>query len=214
MRQMSKHLLLFALCFAVAALSASLAFAHSGAPAALPVTAQAPAPAAPTSGFRAEFLGELNGLETRFMRLAEAVPAAKYTWRPGDGVRSVSEVYMHVAAANFNLTRLIGTPPPAGFTPRGFDTSTSDKAKVIDTLKQSFAHMRQAVLTLPDTDLEKEVKLPWGPSTSRGAMLFILRHMGEHMGQSIAYARSVGVVPPWTEEQQQPPAKQPEKPKQ
>ena len=163
----------------------------------------ASAPAAPSSGFRAEFLNELAGMEKRFVSLAEAMPAAKYTWRPGEGVRSVSEVYLHIAGANFNLPRLIGTPPPAGFNPRGFDTSTSEKAKVVETLKQSFAHLRQGALNVSDADADKTLKWFSGENTYRGIFLFVMRHMGEHLGQSIAYARINGVVPPWTEEQQQ-----------
>ncbi|MFY9583212.1 MAG: DinB family protein [Candidatus Acidiferrales bacterium] len=183
-------------------LAAASAFAQTAAtPAASP---------APTAGFRAEFLNELAGVEKRFVGLAEAMPADKYTWRPAEGVRSVSEVYMHVAAANYNIPRLLGTPPPAGFNARGFDTSVTDKAKVIETLKQSLAHLRQAVLNMSEADGEKKLKWFGAENTYRGVLLFIIRHMAEHLGQSIAYARINGVVPPWTEEQQR---QQQQKPK-
>jgi len=79
------------------------------------------AAATPASGPRAEFLTELKGEEQKFLRLAEATPAEKYTWRPAADVRSIAEVYLHVAAANFNLPHLIGTPPPEGFQAKGFD---------------------------------------------------------------------------------------------
>ena len=168
----------------------------------------------PTSGPRAEFLNELKGEEGKFIGLAEAVPADKYTWRPADGVRSISEVFLHVAAANYNLPKLIGTPPPAGFKPQGFDKSTTDKTKVIDTLRDSFNHLRGAVMNMPDSDLEKQLDWFGGKNTERGILLFIMRHMGEHLGQSIAYARIQGIVPPWTEEQQREQKKAQEKPKQ
>ena len=178
-------------------------------------TAASPAASpAPTAGFRAEFLNELAGVEKRFVGLAEAMPADKYTWRPAGGVRSVSEVYMHVAAANYNIPRVLGTPPPAGFDVRGFDTSLTEKAKVIETLKKSFVHMRQAVLNMSDADVEKKLKWFGAENTYRGVLLFIIRHMAEHLGQSIAYARINGVVPPWTEEQQRQQQQQPQKPKQ
>lgn len=161
-------------------------------------------PTPPTSGFRAEFLNELKYMEDRFVRLAQAIPADKYTWRPADGVRSVSEVFMHVAAANYNLPRVFGMPPPAGFKVQGFDKSTSDKNKVIETLRDSFTHMREAVLNMSDSDLGKQLDwLEGKKNTYRGVMVFILRHAAEHLGQSIAYARINGIVPPWTEEQQQ-----------
>jgi uncharacterized damage-inducible protein DinB len=165
--------------------------------------AEKSAAVAPSSGPRAEFLVELKGEEEKFMRLAEATPADKFTWRPAADVRSIAEVYLHVAAANYNLTKLIGTPPPEGFQAKGFDKSTTDKAKVIQTLQDSFTHMREAVIRMPDADLDKQ--LDWfggSKNTQRGILLFIMRHMGEHLGQSIAYARMNGIVPPWTEDQQ------------
>jgi uncharacterized damage-inducible protein DinB len=165
--------------------------------------ADSAATAAPASGPRAEFLTELKGEEDKFMRLAESIPAAKYTWRPSPDARSVSEVYLHVAAANYNLPKLIGTPPPAGFKVEGFDRSATDKAKVVESLKDSFTHLRQAVIAMPDADLEKQLDWFGGKNTERGILLFMMRHMAEHLGQSIAYARSNGIVPPWTEEQQQ-----------
>lgn len=200
-----------ALATALLLLGCSVAIAQSGAPA-----SQA---AAPASGVRAEVLSELSGLETHLVRLAEAVPAEKYTWRPAEGVRSISEVFLHAATANFSLPRRLGTPPPAGFDPRGFDRSTTDKAKIVQTLKDSFAHVRQAISNVSDADIEKKVDWIGGTqNTYRGVMIFILRHLGEHLGQSIAYARMNGVVPPWTEEQQQRQQQQqqqkpPEKPK-
>jgi uncharacterized damage-inducible protein DinB len=159
-----------------------------------------PSPAT-ASGMRTEFLADLQSQEERFLALAQAIPADKYTWRPGEGVRSVSEVFLHVAAANLNLPRLIGVAPPAGFSVQGFDKSTTDKAKVIQILQDAFAHMRDAVLRMPDSDMEKQVDFRGGKKSTRAVLMFVLEHNAEHLGQSIAYARMNGVVPPWTEEQ-------------
>ena len=159
-----------------------------------------PAATDPTAGYRAEFLRELADLESKFVRLAEKMPAEKYTWRPAEGVRSVSEVFLHVAGANFGLTRRIGTPAPDGFQGQGFDKSTTDKAQVIDHLKKSFAHMREAALKASDADADKTMQWFGGSTiTQRGFLTFFVRHAGEHLGQSIAYARVNGVVPPWSE---------------
>src|ERR1700761_9286024 len=103
-------------------------------------TSAAPsATSAPVSGARAEFLNELKTQEDKFVSLANAIPADKYTWRPAEGVRSISEVFLHVAAANFNLPKLIGVPPPPGFKVQGFDKSTTDKTKIIQSLQDAFA---------------------------------------------------------------------------
>lgn len=156
------------------------------------------------TGYRSEVLAEVMIQENKFERLAEAIPADKYTWRPAPDVRSVAEVFLHVATANYNLYKLVGTQPPAGVDPQGLEKSTSDKAKVIAALKDSYAHARKAITAMPDADLEKSLDWFGGKNTERGALLFIVRHGSEHLGQSIAYARMIGVVPPWTEDFKKP----------
>ena len=160
------------------------------------------------TGYRSEVLAEVIVQEDKFTRLAEAIPAEKYSWRPAPDVRSFAEVFMHVSAANFNLYKLVGTPPPTGFDVKGFEKSATDKAKVVATLKESFAHAKKAITAMSDADLEKSLDWFGGKNTQRGILLFIVRHASEHLGQSIAYARFVGVTPPWTEDLQK---KQPEK---
>lgn len=160
------------------------------------------------SGYRSEVLSEVIVQEDKFTRLAEAIPAEKYSWRPAPDVRSFAEVFLHVSAANYNLYKLVGTPPPAGVDVKSLEKSTTDKAKVVATLKDSYTHAKQAIKAMPDVDLEKSMDWFGGKNTERGILLFIVRHGAEHLGQSIAYARFVGVVPPWTEDAQK---KQPEK---
>ena len=160
------------------------------------------------TGYRSEVLAEVMVQEDKFVRLAEAIPADKYTWRPSADVRSFAEVFLHVSAANFNLYKLVGTPPPAGFDVKGFEKSTTDKAKVVATLKDSFGHAKKAITAMPDADLEKSLDWFGGKNSERGILLFIVRHAAEHLGQSIAYARFAGITPPWTEDAQK---KQPEK---
>ncbi len=160
------------------------------------------------TGYRSEILAEVMIQEDKFTRLAEAIPVDKYNWRPAPDVRSFAEVFLHVSAANYNLYKLVGTPPPAAVDVKGLEKSTTDKAKVIATLKDSFAHAKTAIKAMTDADLEKSLDWFGGKNTQRGILLFIVRHAAEHLGQSIAYARFAGITPPWTEDMQK---KQPEK---
>ena len=157
---------------------------------------QTPAPAPPKRGFRAEFLRDLSDVQKKIEELADAVPADKYTWRPAPGVRSISEVYMHIAGGNYFLASFVGMKPPA------YDESTleriNDKARVLAELRKSFDHIRLAALTASDADLDKPIKMLGTDTTVRGAFMNALNHLHEHLGQSIAYARMNGVVPPWT----------------
>jgi uncharacterized damage-inducible protein DinB len=154
------------------------------------------------TGYRSEVLALVMIQGDEFTRLAEAIPAEKYSWRPAPGVRSVAEVLMHAAAANYNMYKSVGMPPPVGLDVAGLETSTTDKAKIIGTLIDSYAHARKAITTLPDADLEKTMDWSGGKITERGVLLFIVPHIAEHLGQLIAYARVLGVVPPWTEDEQ------------
>jgi uncharacterized damage-inducible protein DinB len=166
----------------------------------------------PISGARAEFLEETAYYEQRYTRLAEAIPADKYAWRPSEGVRSIGEVYAHISAANYGVARALGTQPPAGLDFKAIMAAGADKAKVAQLLKESFAHFRQAILAISDADMDKPQKMFNRQTTVRGAFVLITGHFGEHLGQSIAYARVNGITPPWTEEAQQP-QKAAEKPK-
>jgi uncharacterized damage-inducible protein DinB len=164
------------------------------------------------SGPKAEFLEEIAYYEQRYVRLAEAIPAEKYLWKPAEGVRSIGEVYTHIIAANYGIARSLGTPPPAGLDFKSINALSIDKAKTVQALKDSFAHFRQAIQAMNDGDADKPQKMFGRQTTLRGSFIMITGHFGEHLGQSIAYARMNGVVPPWTEEQQQQ-QKQAEKPK-
>src|ERR1051325_7009978 len=165
------------------------------------------------TGYRSEVLAEVMVQEDKFARLAEAIPADKFPWRPTLDVRSFAEVFLHVSAANYNLYKLVGTPPPTGLDIKALEKSATDKEKVIATLKDSFAHAKAAIKAMPDADLEKSLDWFGGKNTERGVLLFIVRHAAEHLGQSIAYARFAGIVPPWTEDAQRKPPEKKETPK-
>ena len=158
-----------------------------------PVAAQADA----TTGYRADLIRDLTGLEEKVVGLAEAVPADKYGWRPGEGVRSVSEAMMHLAAANYFFPTLFGGSVPSGVDMANLEKIT-DRAQVLATLKSSFEHLRTLVRDTPDDKLDDAIKLFGQDATVAGALHTAVAHGHEHLGQLIAYARSIGVTPPWS----------------
>ena len=168
---------------------------------ALVLTVSAATAQTPPKGFRAEFLAQQDGVEKELLGLAEATPAEKFAWRPAEGVRSVSEVYMHLVGADYMLPGFAGVKAPEGISP-SMEKSVTDKAAVIAELKKAFAHVRAAIAATPDADLDKPVKFFGRDSTVRGLYLTVALHEHEHLGQSIAYARMNGIVPPWTAERQ------------
>jgi uncharacterized damage-inducible protein DinB len=176
--------------------------------AALVLSTSAARAQAPTSGFRAEFLAQQDGVEKELLGLAEATPADKFSWRPAEGVRSVSEVYMHLVGADYLLPSFAGTKVPEGISPT-MEKTVTEKTAVIAEMKKAFAHLRAAIAATPDADLDKPVKYFGRESTVRGLYLTVALHEHEHLGQSIAYSRMNGIVPPWTAARQ---AKAAEKP--
>ncbi len=157
----------------------------------------------PSYDMKPQALLDLQDVHKKMVGLATAIPPEKYTWRPEAGVRSVSELFLHVTAANYNIPGMIsGTAPTPAFKVEGFETSTTDKAKIIQQLNQSFAHAEAVIQSMTNADFAKpEKKL--GPDANDGDVIYLLVvHNHEHFGQAIAYARLNGVTPPWTEEAQ------------
>jgi len=152
----------------------------------------------PYEGLWQGYDGELRHAERQLIALAEATPEDKFTWRPAPGVRSTSEVYMHIATAGFYLLSVTGPKYPDDMK-EGIDTSVTSKAEVIKWLKRSFDAVKQAHLALKPADLQRKVRVNGRDSTVDGMYLRILVHDNEHMGQLIAYARMSGVKPPWSE---------------
>ncbi len=152
-----------------------------------------------TSSFKQDLIKDIESAEKKLISLAEAVPAEKYSWRPEEGVRSVSEVYMHVAGGNYLLPSFAGVTPPPGIS-RDMEKTVTDKDKVIEALKQSFVHLHQAVDKTSDADFDKKVKFFGDEASVRYVFLVAASHCHEHLGQSIAYARTNGITPPWSKE--------------
>jgi uncharacterized damage-inducible protein DinB len=142
--------------------------------------------------------GEWKHVTSQLIALAEATPEDKFAWRPAKGVRSTSEVYMHITLANFGLLSVTGPKMPEGVT-MDTEKSVTSKAEVIKWLKRSLEAVRAAHLAEKPADLQRKVHIAGRDATVDGMYLRIIVHANEHMGQLVAYARMTGVVPPWSQ---------------
>jgi uncharacterized damage-inducible protein DinB len=171
-----------------------------------------------TGGFTTEYLHEFDDTSQHVLQLAGAIPADKFTWRPAPGVRSISEVYVHIATANFLLLGLTGVKLPAEYYPdikpgadgkpdlqaifartKQLEQTVTDKDQVIRMLKQSIDAVRAQLTAATPVELDKPETFFHDKTTRPGNELRLLAHLNEHYGQSIAYARMNGVVPPWSQ---------------
>ena len=155
----------------------------------------------PPSSFRSEFLQELAFCEHRFVLIAEAMPAERYSWRPAQGLRSLGRLFAHVAIANYDAIDALDQGSESG--PQSDPERETilaiaeDKQKILEALKDSFAQLRIRILKLGDADGDKPQTLFDRETTVRGALMIIDRHLGQHLGQATTYALMNGVVPQW-----------------
>jgi uncharacterized damage-inducible protein DinB len=156
-------------------------------------------PAGPkTLTYQDQVLANLEYTAGNLIALAEAIPAEEYSWRPAPGARSVSEVFMHVTNANYYLLAHMGSGRPEDL-PRNSEKTITEKVQVVGWLKKSIADVKQAVSNTSDADLQKPVRLFNSDNNHQGVILQLVSHVHEHLGQSVAYARMMGVTPPWSQ---------------
>jgi uncharacterized damage-inducible protein DinB len=157
---------------------------------------------APSYDMKAQSLVDLERVQKKFVDLANALPADKMTWRPSTDSRSFAELFLHVAGERYAILKLMGAAAPEGFDARAFEKTTTDKAKIVDELNKSWEFSKKTIDGMTNADFAKLIpKL--GPQANAGDVVYILvADAHEHLGQSIAYARVNGIVPPWTAEAQ------------
>ena len=144
-------------------------------------------------GLQAALAKDAGTLSDKFTGLAR-VMSGKYDWKPGQGVRSVADVFNLIVRENGLLAGVLsGTPNTAAKS-----APITDPEKMQEALKASYLDLQKAIAALTDSDLQAPVKLFGRDMTKQGAVMLILGDQHEHLGQSIAYARSNGVVPPWS----------------
>ena len=144
--------------------------------------------------------GELKHVTSQLIALAEATPADKFSWRPSAGVRSTSEVYMHIAIANFYFLSTIGKQKMPAEITQTTEKTVNTKAEVISWLKRSLEAARSARATETPKDLQRKVEFLKQATTADAVYLRLIIHCNEHMGQLVAYSRVTGITPPWSKD--------------
>lgn len=151
-------------------------------------------------------LTQTDAVRDKLMGLAEAIPEESYGWRPMEGVRSVAEVFQHVAADNYLLPAIAGVAAPESSgillddysTVQAYENRSATKAEIIAELEASFDHLAAAAAQTRG-DLDAEFQAFGSDFTGGGLWTMTVTHLHEHLGQAIAYARANEVVPPWSQ---------------
>lgn len=177
---------------------------------AVAVVALTPTMAAPATAQQppivADYMQDAAQAGGKLVSLAQAMPDSTWDWRPMEGVRSVAEVFRHVIGDNYLLAAMAGHPAPAstGIT-TDYNTAVAyehrsdmSKDETVAALQASLDHLRDALAATSADQLDQVVTLFGSQTTVRGLWLMTITHLHEHLGQSIAYARSNRVTPPWS----------------
>jgi uncharacterized damage-inducible protein DinB len=161
---------------------------------------------APQLSAAADLLLPFTGLQEHVLALAKAVPEEKYSWRPGPGVRSFQEVFLHIAYGNQLLLNIANNAPSMEALKKQIEENTKgegavvSKDRVIQMLTESFATVKEALDTARAAALNRNADFFGTATTRRGLFTVVDTHIAEHMGQLIAYARVNGIVPPWSQD--------------
>ncbi|HET6679828.1 MAG TPA: DinB family protein [Gemmatimonadaceae bacterium] len=159
-----------------------------------------------TAPLVSDLLRDVSQVESKFVALAQAMPADSYSWAPGEGVRSVGKVFQHVAADNYLIPAAVGVAAPQSTgivgndygTATAYEERTASRDQIIADLQASFAFLKDAMSGTSAAGLSEQTTLFGSTFTKQQAWIMATTHLHEHLGQAIAYARSNGVVPPWS----------------
>jgi uncharacterized damage-inducible protein DinB len=148
---------------------------------------------------KAAFIADLDVMRDKYLGLAGAFPTEKYTWRPMEGVRSVSEVLMLIASEGYGFAPTsLGGQAALSREEMGKLNGLTDKTQVIDHLTKAFAHAKRALEAIDPATLVGKRRAMGQDRSTPEIVMFVAGDMHEHLGQLIAYARMNHIVPPWS----------------
>lgn len=165
---------------------------------AVPARAQEVITKESAAALKAAYVADVGAMHTKFLGLAQAFPEDKYTWRPMDGVRSVSEVLTLIAFEGYVLVPSMFGGKADATVDRAKISALTDKAQIVDHINKAFAHAKAQLEAIDPATLTGKRKI-FGRDMSFGeGALALSGDMHEHLGQLIAYARTNRIVPPWS----------------
>ncbi len=146
-----------------------------------------------------DFLNNYNLTTDKVAQLAGEISEDTYDWRPSEEVRSIREVVLHIASANYFFASQLGIETPEGVDPQAMEQSGMSKEEAISALKESVAFMQNSLESISEEELTTKMDFFGNEVTKRQVMLSMGTHASEHLGQLIAYARMNEITPPWSQ---------------
>jgi uncharacterized damage-inducible protein DinB len=145
-----------------------------------------------TANAKVQF-GALSGF---VVRSAEKVPEDLYSFRATPEVRSMAELYGHVADAMFAMcSTAAGTKPPR----TGIEKAVTTKPALVAALKEGVSYCNSVYDSMTDQKGLETVPFFFGPTPRVSVLYFVVSHTYEHYGNLVTYMRLKNIVPPSSE---------------
>jgi len=136
----------------------------------------------------------------RAIVMAKGIPADAFTYTPGNGGRTIANLFLHLAFSLWTRPAQFGAAPPAGFDMTqkadAYENSTTDKAKVVEQLTAAVAYAESALRSLPDANLQNHIKANGRDNLAVAVLAAWVADNSEHVGQLMVYSRLHGFAPP------------------
>lgn len=138
--------------------------------------------------------GLFNVTKTNVMASAEMLDEELYSFRPTDEVRSMGELFAHIANAQYSFcSTAAGEQSPAT---ENFEESRTTKAQILEALEMGFGYCDEVYANMTDADGARTLSFFTGPNTAHGVLAFNAAHNYEHYGNLVTYMRLNGITPP------------------
>jgi uncharacterized damage-inducible protein DinB len=131
------------------------------------------------------------------VRSADKIPEAMWTFQPTKDVRTVAQLFAHIADAQYEFCAAVNGESIS----KNIEKTKTTKAEIVPALKEAFAYCDATYAKLTDANAADLVPFGGMRITKLGAMDFDTAHNMEHYGNLVTYMRIKGIVPPSSEPQ-------------
>ena len=151
-------------------------------------------PAAQSANLNAELLKDWTDQKTMMMKIADAMPEEKFSYKSTPAQRDYGQQILHIAGANVMYLRFFGGKP----TPPTVNRTATGKAEILKALADSFDYGTALIKEQTDQSMMQTVQTnPYlGPSSRARVIYFLIGHTWDIYGQMAVYLRLNGLVPP------------------
>jgi len=153
--------------------------------------------AAQQPSVQAGALADWTGQKDILMKIAKAMPAEKFGFKPTPPQRSYGEQILHIAEANVIQMGRLGAHAPV---PQVNMRATSPD-EVLKTLEDSFDFGIAVLKEQTDATMVQAAESTrfdrfMGPSTKVRVVSYVMGHTWDIYGQMVVYVRLNGITPP------------------